>query len=502
MFATLASKVPRDKDLPERTWRMQVLRNFLEGTIYDTLRYSFQTERTESGEYIPLRDRRPSVRYNMCRMVVQDSVALLFGDGHFPTVELETPEACQSIADLIKETKLPQIMHEAAIRGSIGSIAVMMRVLNGRIFFEAMDTDFLTPAYDPMEPDTLLSVTERYKVKGAALAASGYEIDADLMDRDFWFQRIWDRTAENWFAPVPVATEFRVNAFKTERIAPVEPFLDEVRTVKHNLGFVPMVWIKNLPGERGIDGASTFRSAADTQIEIEYQLSQGGRGLKYSSDPLLMIREPASGQDGDGQIVRSPTNAIIVSDNGDAKMLEINGTAATAVIEYVRALRESAIETIHGNRSNADKVSAAQSGRALEMMHQPLIWLADQLRTSYGENGLLPLIRMVIAAGNKMPVKVLGKQLNTLSETEYPTLRWPKWFAPTGSDRQQEAAALQTLANSGHISRETAVKSIASSFDIEDIDEELKRILADEDAEIVRAAKANASVTATETLPS
>ena len=69
------------------------------------------------------------------------------------------------------------------------------------------------------------------------------------------------------------------------------PEIDEARTVHHGLGFVPLVWVRNLPGPSATgdanDGACTFRAAIETQIEIDYQLSQAGRGLKYSSDPTL-----------------------------------------------------------------------------------------------------------------------------------------------------------------------------------------------------------------------
>jgi hypothetical protein len=56
-------------------------------------------------------------------------------------------------------------MAEAALRGSIGSVAVLMRVLRGRVFWSVLDTLFLTPDYDPEAPGTLLRVTERYKIR-------------------------------------------------------------------------------------------------------------------------------------------------------------------------------------------------------------------------------------------------------------------------------------------------------------------------------------------------
>ena len=60
------------------------------------------------------------------------------------------------------------------------------------------------------------------------------------------------------------------------------------------LGFVPMVWIRNLPsGTDDVDGECTFEAAISTIMEMDYQLSQAGRGLKYASDPTLLIKEPA-----------------------------------------------------------------------------------------------------------------------------------------------------------------------------------------------------------------
>ena len=161
--------------------------------------------------------------------------------------------------------------------------------------------------------------------------------------------------------------------------------MDTGRSVRHGLGFVPLVWIRNLPGGVAPDGACTFRSAVETGIEIDYQLSQAGRGLKYSSDPTLLIKEPAGLE---GELVRGAGNALVVSEKGDARLLEIGGTAAGAVLDYVRVLRDLALEGVHGNRADPSRLGAPQSGRALELMNQGLVWLADNLRVSYGEGGL------------------------------------------------------------------------------------------------------------------
>lgn len=465
MFETICDLIPIDPELPQRARALDILRRVLDGTLYDVLPHQFHDERNTAGEYIPLRARRPSVRYGLSRVVVENSVSLLFSEGHFPEIDCPDRNVRATLADIFKESRLNQVMTEAAIRGSVGSAAILLRVLRGRVFFNALDTTYLAPSWDTEEPDTLLRVTERYKVGGSVLASSGYEgLDSG---ETYWFTRIWDANAETWFLPVPVSSNS-------------PPEVDDIRTVRHGLGFVPLVWVRNLPGPSSSgdpnDGACTFRAAIETQIEIDYQLSQAGRGLKYSSDPTLLIKEPATT---DREIVKGAGNALVVSEKGDAKLLEIGGTASAAVIEYVRTLRELALESIHGNRASADRLTAAQSGRALELMNQGLIWLADNLRVSYGEGALLSLSRMVLRASQVYSLRAFGRDILPMAPEARLSLKWPRWYPPSSEDRRNDAQTLGALATAGQISRETAIKSLAGTYDIEDVPAELARIAAD-----------------------
>ena len=460
MFETIASLIPHDPDYPPRTRRLDLLTRVLEGRLYDALPYEFHEERGADGSYIPLRQRRPSVRYPLARIVVDDSLSLVFGEGHFPAIECDDAPTRAALNDIGRDAALNAVMLEAALSGSVGSVAILMRVLAGRVHCQVLPTLYLAPEWDPLEPDTLAYVTERRKVKGAELAARGYRI-ADPAG-DYWFMRIWDATRETWFMPTPLLQGL-----------PRE--IDPDRSVRHGLGFVPIVWIKNLPGGDGVDGAATFRNAVETGIEIDYQLSQAGRGLKYSTDPLLLIREPAAT---DGEIVRGAGNALVVSEKGDAKLLEIGGTAAEAVIAYVRTLREFALEGVHGNRASAERLAAPQSGRAMEMMNLGLIWLADNLRVSYG-NALVSLLRMIVAASAKFPLRTRAGEAGAMKPDARIWLRWPNWYPADSADRRQDAETLATLTASGQISRATAVAFIADEYGIADVAAELARIGAD-----------------------
>ena len=479
--------MPRDKDLPARAFRLQALTSVLSGTQYDALKHAFSDELTGSGDYIPLGSRRPSVKSGLCRTVVDDSTALLFSEGHFPKIVAKNKVTSDAVAAWAKDRRLNEVMADIATRGSVGSVAILFRVLKGKPFITALPTAFLTPEWDPEDPDTLLRVTERYKVRSGDLRARGYAVADD--GATYWFQRCWDAKEETWFQPLPV------DDARNGKM----PARDKSRSVLHGLGFLPIVWVRNLPGGDDVDGACTFEAAISTSCEVDYQLSQAGRGLKYASDPRLVIRD-AGGTD--KPLTGGAANAITLTDpNADAKFLEISGTAASAVLEHVRYLRAVALESVHGNRADHDRLSAAQSGRAMELMCQGLIWLADRLRTSYGEGALLSLMRMLCAASSKVRDGLLigGQRYRNLSP-EGLALAWPAWFAPTSADLQAQSATLTALTAAGILSRDTATRVVAPALDVEDVSTERAKVAVETAQSDARAKALAAQVKATEEL--
>jgi hypothetical protein len=449
VLSTICGLIPVDRDFPARTRKLDIFRRVLNGSLYDVLPYSFHDERTGSGEYIPLRQRQPSVRYTLARIVVEDSAALLFSEGHFPAIVSPDRAVRDAIAALARATRLNSIMMSAALRGSIGSVAILLRVLRGQVHLDVMDTPYLTPVWWADAPDTLQSVTECYKVDGPDLIARGYTVAN--RDTEYWFMRRWDQTWEHWYCPTQVG-------------GALPSVIDGDRSVRHGMGFVPIAWIRNLPGGTEVDGRCTFEAAIETTIEIDYQLSQAGRGLKYSSDPTLLIREPAGM---DGTMIRGAANALVVSEKGDAKLLEIGGTASQAVIDYVRTLRELALENVHGNRAEANRLTAPASGRALELMNQGLVWLADNLRVSYGEAGILAIARMMLRAHSIYKLKVDGHTLPELDREAPMILRWPDWYPADAADRQRDAQTIIALVQEGLIAHEDGRHMIAVNYNIE-----------------------------------
>ena len=111
-----------------------------------------------------------------------------------------------------------------------------------------------------------------------------------------------------------------------------------------------------------IDGECTFGSVLDMCVETDYQLSQLARLLRYNSDPTLVIKDPSAI---DGQILIKGQGALKLGENGDAFLLEMNGQSTKSVIDYVKTLREFAIEATRGNRASPNKMNALHSGKAI-----------------------------------------------------------------------------------------------------------------------------------------
>ena len=459
-WLALQSRMPHDTAMSRRSFRLAALEAVLEGRQYDVLKYPFSKERGDSGEYIPLDERRPSVRTGLCRVVVEDSVSLLFSEGHWPSLRASDPRTASVLCDVIRECRLNETMLEAATRGSVGSIAIQLRIVQCHIHFEVLPTKFLIPRWRQDNPRELLTITECYKVSEQDLSAQGYPIKPD--SGHYWFKRVWDDQAEQWFLPVPTSVD------------PSTMLLDAERTVVHKLGFVPIVWIRNISGSGGHDpdgpdGTCTFAAGIDTVIEADYLLSQAGRGLKYGSDPTLILKDPSAGLAG-GQGVRTggAATALTLPPEGDAKLLEINGNAAAAVLAHVQELRAIALEAMHGNRAHGDRLGSAQSGRAIELMCQGLIWLTDRLRISYGDAGLLELLKMLCRASSRLErgLLVAGKFQADLDPSGM-TLVWPNWFPASFADRQAQASSIAALLQAGVIDQHTAFDIIAPLYGLD-----------------------------------
>src|SRR5260370_41589240 len=123
MFATIGGLIAVDRDYAPRARRLDIMRRVLGGTLYDVLPYEFHEERGAGGEYIPLRNRRPSVRYPLARIVTEDSLALVFSAGHFPTIDSDDHGLREALQARAGACGRKGVMLDAGLLGGAGAVA-------------------------------------------------------------------------------------------------------------------------------------------------------------------------------------------------------------------------------------------------------------------------------------------------------------------------------------------------------------------------------------------
>lgn len=438
-----------------RYMTLDVLDRFLHGAIYNHLPYPFYQETKDgTGDYIPLRDRRPSVIYNLPRVIVERSTSLVFGDKHWPKLYTSEQSATEFLQNIVDTTSLQATMLEAAFWGSIGSVAIMFSIINDQFHYEIWNTKYCSPLFDNTRE--LKQILLRYPTYGYDLRAIGFTIDDDNLGKLHFFIKKVDTKTTTIYSPI-----------LCEEWDPDDPQLNISEEVAHNYGFIPGVWIRNFPISSGIDAEATFSQILHISVEIDYQLSQCGRGLKYNSDPQLMIKEPPAPPDNQLGLfgpaaglmrVRSTSNALIVGSEGDAKLLEISGQGQKAVLEFVKEVRKYALEVARGSRKDPDKAYGNTSGRAMEILDEDPIALAAVLRISYGERGLKPLVMKILRAA-----KQAGLYAGEPDALDFSIkLQWGNWFDPTPTDHFQEEQALD-LAVRGRRLYESEARMLAAA---------------------------------------
>lgn len=436
----LVKNIPYEEWATSRYKGLDRLERTLMGSQYAHLQYPFHFEvDPASKQYIPLNERRPSVIYRLPASVVQDTVDKLFSGRHWPHfkgVEDHQSDLIHEIEMLTRKTNLEKALRKAVFVGAVGSVFVSFKYVDKILSFDVWNPKNCLPVFDAK--GELQEVKIFYKAKVDSLLALGYELDDKERAQDelWWGKRF---TKEKEIAYVP-----------SDKAAPPdwsEWAVDESRSKEHDLGFVPGVWIENLPGGVFPDGGCTFENLLELCVEIDYQLSQAGRGFKYSAAPQLAVRGLANMAIGTNgrTVVRSPANILElhpgddVTKPGDAKLLEMQGQGLRATMEYVKLLRSYALETTKGSRKDPERLTAIpMSGKAMETLEEELLDLIQSLRESYGDHGLLPLLKLVLRAGEKLGL------VKTYNEEDFDEIQllWPKVFLPSAAEIQEYATAL------------------------------------------------------------
>ncbi len=448
---------------------------YLDGNIYDCLANEFDKESVsaEAGalpRQIQIHERKPSTRIGMAKTAARNVARKLFAGRHAPSLICEKfPEATKDIQKYLREGSVQKEMIGLTTRGSVGSVCGTFKNVTIdseiRLVFDTHRAQECFPIFDPSkELEKLYIVRE---VKGSWFIAQGItktNKNEDVIDNlTYFYVRLLDKQREVFHLPM-LAVDW--NPVQGPYSALVEIEKGPLKPTIHNLGFVQAQWFVNMSGGEFPDGDCLFEPALDNIVTYDYNLSQMDLGLKNAACPVTVIQGNLvqySGEDGK-PIPRPATrylhfestfkNEDTTEGGGDAHLMESTGQGFLADLKFLELLKKDIKEQISASRKDPDKVTTAMSGAAIELIEEEFMDLVFELRTCYGEDGYLKLVKKMCLSGIKAKHKLLKSVTpEMVAELE---LGWPDLHDLSPQDYNQLTTGLNQAQEGGLLDQQQA----------------------------------------------
>jgi hypothetical protein len=398
---------------------------------------------------------------------------------------------------------------------STGSAVAIPAVRNGKLVVDVTSAKWCTPTWSQTEPGKVDSLEILYPfvqdIQDPVTRRWGKTVAL--------FRRVIDETSDTTYLPVEAPQR---------RTDPVMWIADPQKTVKHSLGFCPVVWYRFMgkcTATHEHDGEAIHAQLLDEITALDFAESQRNRASLYTADPIVteigvmpgyMPTEtvfssgsiPGVGPNGESDAgttnaqwrsgmssqmprrKRAPGQAWQYQ-NEQAKVdyLTLPADALEGCMKNAAALAKTICDTLHWDPIDPKEMQsdATLSGRSLEMLYTKQVNYCDDVRGDFAENALLPVVDMLLRIcvamakrkarlalpGFDVLVNLLGRfeQKDTAQwVTPRMTVKWADYFAPAEAEQKALAETMAMLVEKGLLKRETAVAAIAQvipSLDIE-----------------------------------
>jgi len=438
--------------------KLEMYDAYYDGRQYDHL-LSWDEVNDENGAHIPVRHRKPRIIYHFPKVLCQRITSKLVGESTFPKFIVENdPFTEEYLRFIVKASKLKSRILEPIRRVlSNGSGLVRFYMIDGAIKIESYLSKYCYPEFMPN--GELKSVRIQYVYS-----------DKDDLDEN-------GKPKEKWYK-MELGQMKDVLYDNPEYEKDSEPKFNVKSVAEHNIGFVQAEWFKTADIRDSVDGYSLIGDVLDFVDELNYSLSQGSQATQYNQDPQLLINR--MDEDEVDTLIRSATKAWNLGREGNAQFLESNLNG----VQVAGELRDKVIKSVQDVARivflDPEKiVGSAQSAKAMEVLHGPMLELIEELRNPIGNcmKGLVLKMAMtnllLIEQGAPAPVNVPPGFRPQSFDIE---IQWQKVFPMTMLDLQQKVQVASSVTGANLISRETATKWLAKDFGVEDIEEELAKI--------------------------
>jgi hypothetical protein len=163
--------------------------------------------------------------------------------------------------------------------------------------------------------------------------------------------------------------------------------------------------------------------------------------------------------DDHGNAIRGASQTIV---GEDAKMLEISAGGIKEKREFVKDLREYALEIVGGMKARAEHMRGAASGTAIDKGLKPLRRLVRRQRRPYGDNTLLKLLDLTVygfGCGALESASVSDDvNLSAIGEDPKMVCDWPNDETLQGSELLAHVEGMQYAAGGSLLSPKELIK--------------------------------------------
>ena len=413
------------------------------------------------GEFVGVRKRQPRINYAYAKTLTSRIVAKLVSEKTFPRITIEDdPDTTEFLKALIEWSKLRAQLPEALRRGiNTGSVFIRFSLIDGAMKVEHFLSKYCYPEFDPSGELSFMKIQYVW---------SDYEdLDEKGKPKEKWYRLDLGRTSDILYDN----PKYQHDA---------NPVFEEVARADHGLGFVQGVWYRTRINKHDPDGDALVDELTDMIDEVNYSLSQSSQAVSYNQEPQLTV----SGMDMEelDHIIRSSSKALNLGRDGKAAFLESNMGGVEVANELRDKVRNGIQEISRVTMLDPEKiVGSAQSGKAMEVLHGPMLDLIDELRPMLKSTLSELLLKMALATlifsqrgeelGMELPPGWKPKSLEF-------NFVWPEIFPMTMEDLQKKVQVGVSASSANILSREAMTRWLAQDFGIEDIEAEIAKIAA------------------------
>jgi hypothetical protein len=451
-----------------RKFRSQCLdriEKYVDNTQYDHLAPWRPVDPRE--EYVAVRSRKPSVIFPFAKIYMQRLASKLVGASTFPKFDIVDDKDASYFLGLVRRASFfdPKMVDIAKNFIAYTSCFARFHIVGGAPKIEVYNSNYCYPEFDAA------GELEHVEVK--------YIYETDEMDQSTgkmicrWYKLELSKTSDTLYDN-PVFDENSSS----------EPEFQVVDTAEHNLGFVQGEWFRYGESTYDVDGAETpvLHDLTGFIDAINYNLSQSDSATSYGLDPQLVIN--GLSEEEVDELIKSSSKAWLLGrQENKAQFLEVTGSGVATAKETEERLMKKAADAARIVFLDPEKtVASAQSGKAMEVLHAPMVEVINEIRPWF-EKGMIGLLQKITAT--LVLLNQGGAELDLMMPKAWEpmsldiTCAWPPIFPLTIQDMQQIVAIGLQAANGNLIARDTAAKWIQTQgvdFGVEDWDAEVAKI--------------------------